>query len=411
MAPYSRYAPDFKIEINNQEIPVDLRSSTTSIVYQDGRNAADRVEVEFANTNLRWLQNHIRGLGFRPYPTGVKIGPVSGVNLTDQNLFDIDNKLSLSLGYAPDLLEEVFLGEITGVEASFPSSGMPAMKLVAHDYLHRLSPGSYARGFGILPDFLIAAIVSAENLLFPAIDPVGVGIPSAALAVLNALFQGAGTKQKGQSDLQLMKEIADRYDADFWVEGDVLYLSRFTNKEYEPRLTLTWGESLLDFSPKVSTVGQIAGISVKFTLSGISALIGFLLTVFWDFDRERLGVTVIPEVAVNIGGVAPVSNTKMLTKALVGGPVMTLIRSHLSSPVDITNSVFKIVRKLRQTLNNRLTGQGSAIGDPRIRAGAVIKLEGLGPDFSGNYRITSANHLIDSSGYRTVFKVNKEIIP
>lgn len=410
MAPYRQYVPDFKIEINNQEIPADLRSSITSVVYQDGRNVADRVEVEFANPNLRWLQNHIRGLGFRPYPTGVKIGPMGDASFADRNLFDIDNKLSFAVGYAPNPLEQVFLGEITGVEADFPTSGMPAMRLIAHDYLHRLAAGSYARGFGILPDFLIAAIVGAENLLLPAIDPVGVGDPSLALAVLDAVFNKTGSKQKGQSDLELLKELAERYDADFWVEGDVLYLSRLI-KEYEPRLTLTWGENLLNFSPKVNTVGQIAGISVKFTLSGISALIGFLLTVFWDFDRERLGVSVIPDVAVNLGGVAPISNTKVVTQSLVGGPVMTLIHSHLSNPADITNSVFKIVRKLRQTLNNRLTGQGSAIGDPRIRAGAVIKLEGLGSDFSGIYRVTSANHLIDGSGYRTVFKVSKEILP
>jgi hypothetical protein len=43
-----------------------------SVSYQDGVNEADRVEVELANTNLRWLQNHIRGLGFRPFPTELR---------------------------------------------------------------------------------------------------------------------------------------------------------------------------------------------------------------------------------------------------------------------------------------------------------------------------------------------------
>jgi phage protein D len=66
---------------------------------------------------------------------------------------------------------------------------------------------------------------------------------------------------------------------------------------------------------------------------------------------------------------------------------------------------------LRQKLNSRLTGSGSAVGDPRIRAGAVIRLEGLGPDFSGNYRVKSATHTLDTGGYRTNFEVYKEIIP
>ena len=40
------------------------------------------------------------------------------------------------------------------------------------------------------------------------------------------------------------------------------------------------------------------------------------------------------------------------------------------------------------------------MGDPRIRAGAVIRLEGVGPDFRGNSRVKSATHTLDTGGYR-----------
>jgi phage protein D len=83
----------------------------------------------------------------------------------------------------------------------------------------------------------------------------------------------------------------------------------------------------------------------------------------------------------------------------------------VSSPVDIANSALTIVRELRSKLNNRLTASGTAVGDPRIRAGAVVKVDGLGPDFSGNYRVVSATHTIDANGYRTAFQVRKELIP
>ena len=69
--------------------------------------------------------------------------------------FDLDNKLSLAMGYAPDPLEEMFLGEVTGVQVSFPNGGMPTMTVVAHDYLNRLTRGQYARGFGPLADALV----------------------------------------------------------------------------------------------------------------------------------------------------------------------------------------------------------------------------------------------------------------
>jgi hypothetical protein len=285
----------------------------------------------------------------------------------------------------------MFIGEITGVEANFPTGGMPAMTLVAHDFLHRLSPGKYARGFGPLPDFLVASILAVENRLLPMIEGTVIAASTAVMAV-NLIFKGAGTKQKGQSHLELLEEIAALYDADFHVEGDVLYVTRFM-KEYAPRLSLVWGHSLLSFQPKVTTVGQAAGVGMRFTLREIP--LDFQVSVWWDFDRECVGIAVLP------GAAAPA----------VGGPVFTIIDRPIGSPADIMNSVLVITHELRTKLNRRLTGTGSAIGDPRIRAGAVIRLEGLGPDFSGDYRVASATHSMGTSGYVTQFEVQKEIIP
>src|SRR4029453_9523365 len=156
MARTPRYIPDYQIRINGQDLPRALRSSITSVRYQDGRNAADRVEIQVANSNLRWLQTHIRGLGFQPFPTAVAVGPLGRLDAAPDGLFDIDNTVSLAMGYTTDPLEDMFLGEITGVQASFPSGGMPTMTLVAHDYLNRLSRGSYGRGFGPLTDAVVA---------------------------------------------------------------------------------------------------------------------------------------------------------------------------------------------------------------------------------------------------------------
>jgi hypothetical protein len=60
-------------------------------------------------------------------------------------------------------------------------------------------------------------------------------------------------------------------------------------------------------------------------------------------------------------------------------------------------------------LNKRLTGSGNTIGDPRIKAGSVLRLEGLGEQFGGLYRVTSAKHTIDGGGYHTSFNVRKEV--
>src|SRR6476620_5272263 len=98
MALYPTYAPEFKIKIDGDPIPAALRGCVTRVSYQDGIEGADRVEITIANENFRWL---------------------------DHPLLQMDNGLTLSIGYAPDPLEEVFFGEITGVNAAFPSGGMP----------------------------------------------------------------------------------------------------------------------------------------------------------------------------------------------------------------------------------------------------------------------------------------------
>ncbi len=142
-APALRHIPEFRVAISGHDIPAALRNSITSVRYEDGTGAADRVELGVANVDLRWLQEHIRGLGFQPFPTGIRLGPTR-VTPSD-GLFDVDNKLTPRDGLRTWRARPDAEGEITGVQASFPSGGVPGMTIVAHDYLHRLTVAARAR--------------------------------------------------------------------------------------------------------------------------------------------------------------------------------------------------------------------------------------------------------------------------
>src|SRR2546423_3364587 len=155
MALYPRYAPDFDIKINGDSIPSALRASIISLSYEDGLEGADRVELSIANDGLQWL---------------------------DHPLLQVDNGFKLSIGYAPDPLEQVFVGEITGVNATFPNSGMPTVTVVAMDYLERLTRGTVERAFALdlpclsvipIPDPVVASLVAASDILIPYPDPIG----------------------------------------------------------------------------------------------------------------------------------------------------------------------------------------------------------------------------------------------
>jgi hypothetical protein len=120
----------------------------------------------------------------------------------------------------------------------------------------------------------------------------------------------------------------------------------------------------------------------------------FVIVVSWDFDNARFNLTVYPSLIGEIDDIlGPAAAGKVLS----------------IKPTGYGTAARSILSELLPRLNNRLTGSGSCIGDPRIKASRVIRLEGLGEQFSGLYRITSATHTFDAGGYRTSFQLRKEV--
>lgn len=383
MARYPLYAPDYRIQISGEDIPAVLRASIISVNYQDGLEGADRVEVTVANEGLRWL---------------------------DHPLLQIDNGFKLSIGYAPDPLEEVFVGEITGVEPTFPSGGMPTIKVVAHDFLQRLTHGTKDRAFRIsipsignfpLPDVAVASIVAATDLLIPYPDPIGGALSVLTTVATYVVAPQAAQKgvrvQENQSDFEFLSQIARQNGWEMYIDhtmeprGYILRF-RFLIQDYSPSVTLKWGASLMDFTPRLTSVGDLFGVSARVWVDSLG--MEFVIVLSWDYDRATFNLMIYPSLIGDVDDIlGPAAKGKTLS----------------IKPVGLSLAPQKILSELLPRLNNRLTGSGSTIGNPAIKAGAVIDLEGLGEQFSGLYRITSANHTIDSGGYRTNFQVRKEV--
>ena len=381
MARYPQLAPQFNIELGGDKLPSALRGSISSMTYTDGMEGADSVEVTFANQNLQWL---------------------------DSSLLTVDQGFKLFIGYAPDPLEQVFVGEITGVEPTFPNGGMPAIRVTAHDFLQRLTHGKVDRTFAItipetliipIPDPAVAAIVSGTNLLLPSLDPIG-----AALSTLMTLatYIAAPTepekwvrKQSGTSDFDFLTGIAKENGWEMFIDhtqepkGYVLRF-QFLMQDYSPSVTLEWGKSLMDFTPRITTVGDVFGISAKVWVASLQ--MEFTIVVSWDYDRAAFNLMVYPGLG-DLTSVLGESAKKTISIKATG----------------FASTLRDILTELLPRLNNRLTGTGNTIGNPQIKAGRVINLNGLGSQFSGLYRITSATHTFDGSGYKTSFKVRKEV--
>jgi phage protein D len=385
------YAPDYRLQLDGRQIPSDLRGAITSVSFTSGLEGSDRVEIGVANQYLRW---------------------------TDDAALEPGVKLTLSLGYNPHDFEQVFVGEVVSVQASFPADGLPTLTIAAHDRFERLRESPKSRWFavpvpflknGAIPDPAIAAMISAENGLIPIIDPVG-----AALAVILygadvvvSVVDGtqiAVRRQEKESDLDFLQTIARENGWEMFIDhSDPLggRRLRFMSPldELEPVRTYSYGASLIDWSPRITTVGVIVSVTAFVRVSAIKTV--FQVTVGYDWDRGSLDISIQPAVL----GEMPVDPEETDEDAGKPNDRSLMIQENLS----LVTAPRRILSELIPSLNGRVTGSGSVVGDPALIAGRVVQLERLGREFGGRYRITSATHTVDSSGYRTTFEGRKEI--
>jgi phage protein D len=379
---YPTYVPEFRIKLDGQPLPTALKAAISSVTYEDGMKGADRVEVTVANPSLRWL---------------------------DHPLLSVDTPFSLSIGYAPDPLEEVFVGEITGVEPTFPSGGMPTIRITAQDFLNRLTHGTKDRAFKVsipsvgnfpLPDAAVVSIVSAVDLLIPEPDPIGGALSMlltlATFQTFPEFMEKSVRRQEDQTDFDFLSKIAQENGWEVFIDhtqspkGRVLKF-QFLIQQYTPSVTLKWGSSLMEFTPRLTTIGDLFGVSDRVWVDSLQ--MEFVIMVSWDYDRACFNLAIYP----SLGEV----------EAILPAAAKGKVKSKKSTGYAV--AARNILSELLPRLNNRLTGSGACIGDPRIKASRVIRLDGLGDQFSGLYRITSATHTFDASGYRTNFQVRKEV--
>lgn len=390
MSALPRFAPEFRIAIDGTPVPNALRNSISSVSLQTGLEGADRVELSLANEGLRWI---------------------------DHPLFRTERELSLFMGYAPDPLQQLFVGEIVSHSASFPASGLPAFSVAAQDRRQRMQKGNRARWFALsIPSYanvpvldpVIAAGMAGTYGLIPITDPVG-----AAMAVLLggaqvAIAQAQSASdpsdpdkaqktmrvQAGESDFDFLGRVARENGWDMSIDHDGPLggrLLRFGSPadRLESEVHLKYGRDLIDFSPRISNVGQVAGVRVfVWQPSQQSAM---AVTVGWDWDRQSLTLSIVPAEAAE----ASKSDS----------PQLLLV----DKPVTLADAPRTILGELLPRLNKRQTASGSTVGDPRIRAGKVIQFEGVGERFGGRYRVTSAHHTLDGGGWKTSFDCRKDI--
>lgn len=292
--------------------------------------------------------------------------------IDDQKLFAIGNAVEIKFMHNKKKAT-LIKGEITALEPEFSSHSLPGLTVRGYDRRHRLQRGRKTRSFAQRKDSDIAAQMAREAGLTDQ--------------TTDSKVTHDYVLQANQTDLEFLQERARKIEYEVVVEEKTLLFRPVANAKKEV-LTLSFEDDLLEFSPRLTAVGQVSEVEVRsWSAKDKKEIVG----------KAKIGAEVSTmggqksggELAESAFGAAPdvVTSSPALTQA-EADQMATARFNHLSLGLII--------------------GEGLCMGRPDLLAGKVIKLEGIGKRFSGLYYVTAARHrCLSQRGYQTYFSVRR----
>ena len=342
--------PAFRVKVNGSELPVDAALDVTRVTIDQDVDQPGMCDLDMLN----WDDHHRR------------------VTWVDDQMFALGAEIAVELGYV-DHLEKLFTGELVGVEPRFSSDHAPRVTIRAFDRLHRLLRGRKSRTYLNATDKQIVELIAGDHGLTPQAEDSGLTY--------------AHVYQHNQTDLEFLRIRAARINYEIAVDDKTLNFRSRRNTGSEA-LTLGRDEDLRHFDVRLSSANAVTAVTVR----------------GWNPDtkKELVGHASAGDIAGAMGGSA--NGPQSAGKAF--GQAETF---DLDTPLSSQAEADAIAKaRLSELALEWVTGQGTAIGRTDLRAGVVIKIEGLGDRFTGLYYVVSATHTFSPhDGYKTIFKVKR----
>jgi len=192
-------------------------------------------------------------------------------------------------------------------------------------------------------------------------------------------------QQSNETDWELLWRLADESGCEVCVIARELHFrpASASTTDGSP-VALVWGESLLDFRPRVTGMRQVESVSVR----------------CWDpILKQEVVATAEPAAGGTSIGIARDDAASAL-----GGGTLVVADQPVSSQAQADALAEGIAARIADGF---VEAEGTTLGDPRLRAGGSIDVSGVGSRFGGTYALSSATHIVRSSrGYETRFTVS-----
>jgi phage protein D/phage baseplate assembly protein gpV len=279
--------------------------------------------------------------------------------------------------------EPLITGEVTALEAEFDSTGSHAI-VRGYDHSHRLHRGRRTESYRDVTDSDIVRKVAARaGLTAGTIEATTIKHPHVAQANL--------------SDWDFLKARAREIGYELTVVGGKLDFRTPSPARDAPtpgdlassdRLQLILGKNLESFRPRLTSAEQVKEVQVR----------------GWDPKRKQKLVSSAAAATTSAALKSAVQpSTPAALAQVFGGPTFVCVdRAHTTqSEVDAGAKALS-----EQIAGAFAEAEGTAKGDPRLKAGTAVSIGLAGDPFDGRYMLSATRHVFDLDGYKTTFVVS-----
>ncbi len=297
--------------------------------------------------------------------------------LSEGSKFQVGNELKIELGYVGSGVQEVFKGEITGWKGAFVRRGGQTLTVIAQDKFHRLRRNRRQKTFLNMKDS-------------DAIAQVAQGAGLTASAEATTITQDV-ICQWNLTDADFILQRAASLGLEVFHDGSQLQV-RKPKLDDGPAVTLEWHKALKSFHVVLSMQAQQKDLKVS----------------SWDMKQKAPIEKVIAKGAERSMMGGTVQGAKAAEEGLGAGTTWLPTVDTAVSQAHVDAFAEGLFARRAERF---VTGEGSCEGEPLVRRGSVVQLDGIGNYLSGPFYVTRAIHtVLVGSGYTTTFRVKRTAV-
>ncbi len=357
------YAPAFVVKIDGKDLVAGEGLEVSSVQVDRTMRGLDSFSLSI-NGSFNIQDRHFhRG-------AGPEFDLLAG-------MFKFGAAVEIHMGYKDSgSLTLLHRGVITSIKSSFPSGGLPDLQIGGYDASYCMTIGKNSFNWDNKKDSEIAVSLAGKYKLKAIAQDSKVVHPK--------------IEQNEESDYEFLRRLAKRNPFELYSFDNTLHFRERVSGADRIVAELEWGKGLVSFSPEINIHEQVQKVTVR----------------GWNVQSKK-----------EINGVASIGDElgRQNERKSGGEYLRGLCKEDVE--VDVRQPVYseqEARERARAILKSRsesfVTGSGESIGLPEIRPDSNIKLRGIGTPFSKTYYIEQCTHTINSSGYKTTFKVRDTTI-